>query len=121
MGTVSDERGAYSAEFDILERLKELVDQEVAIITLVQGARTDGSPFWAYVAIPPSRYEAFKKAEATGAYRLNDYGAILRSGEGQEPPGAVRQEMMDKYGADESFEVSLIEAMGPAPPDQNKA
>lgn len=77
--------------------LRNFADEEAAIINLIRGT-VDDEEFWAYLAVPPSKYEAFKEAEATGAYEVNDFGEILKWGKGFEPNAEDIQYMVDNYG-----------------------
>ena len=90
-----------------LSEFQDIVDSSVSIIALVQGKTRQGRDFWAYVAIPPSKFQAFKAAEAAGNYRLDDWGRILQHGFARQPPHWVREEMKTAYGARDSFEADI--------------
>jgi len=92
------------------EELEE-ADKSSAILMLIKGKRKGGGPFYAYLAVPPSKILAFKAAEAKGNYMLDDYGEILAYGDEAEPPADVVKEMQEKYGADEDFEQKVLEAV----------
>ena len=89
------------------ESLLRQVDADLQILELVTGQLADGSDHYAYVSIPPSKYIAFKQAQANGQYDLADYGLILQHGPGLTPSAAVQKEMEEKYGADHHFEEEL--------------
>jgi hypothetical protein len=93
-----------------LQNLLEQIDEDIKILMLISGELADGSKHYAYVSIPPSKYDAFKAAEAKGNYNLAEFGEILFHGEGKEPSANVQKEMAEKYGADHRFEEEL-EAM----------
>ena len=93
------------------DELLKLMDEDVQILTLVQGTLEDGSPHYAYVSIPPSRYQAFKTAEAAGSYNLALFGKILAHGKGKEPPADVQKRMVEEYGANHHFEEDLDRMM----------
>ncbi len=95
---------------DFQEALRQ-IDEEVQLIVLVTGTLEDGSAHYAYASIPPSKYQAFKNAEAVGNYDLTEYGKILAHGEGLEPPEEVKKRMEDEHGADHMFEEQLQEMM----------
>lgn len=82
----------------------EALDDEIGILLLISGTLKDGGEHYAYASIPLSKYEPFKKAEATGNYNLADYGKILTHGEGKEPSEEVKQRIEDEYGANHHFE-----------------
>lgn len=103
---------------DMLPALKEILpdedalleaDEAVAILTLVQGELQDGEPFYAYLAIPPSKYVAFRVAEEKGDYELMDYGEILafRVGE-KEPDEHMKAKIESQYAANHNLEEDLI-------------
>ncbi|PKU21996.1 hypothetical protein [Telmatospirillum siberiense] len=95
------------AESVELREFRDIVDACIDIVVLVQGRTVHARDFWAYVAIPPGRYGDFKAAEASGQYRLNDWGRILRHGAGRRPPAQVHEEMARIYGANSAFEEDL--------------
>lgn len=90
--------------------LKE-ADENVDILVLTSGTLADGGDFYAYVAIPPSKYQAFLEAEQAGNYNLAEFGEILASGDTLEPPAEVAKEMEEKYGANPNFEEEFVEAL----------
>lgn len=89
------------------DALLKQVDEDLQILELVTGQLPDGSDHYAYVSIPPSKYAAFKEAQAAGQYDLAHYGIILRHGPGLTPPDDVQKEMAEIYGADHHFEEEL--------------
>ena len=91
-------------EIAALDELLEEADKSVEMLVLVTGQRQDGRDFWAYAAIPPSKYTAFTEAEAKGNYRLNDYGRVLTSGDGQRPPSGLEQQLREKFNLSTDFE-----------------
>jgi len=86
-------------------------DEHAGIIVLISGRDEDGvTPFWAFMDILPSKYIGFRKAQATGeSFFLDDYGDILITGKGKEPPEDVVQEMREEYGFDPDFEEKAVE------------
>ena len=80
-------------------------DQLSRIIMLLYGKMDHGGPFWCYVAVKPSQFESFKKAEKEGRielYNFGDYGEVIVSAEGQTPPEDVTRKVAEMYGADAS-------------------
>jgi hypothetical protein len=92
---------------DDIESLLKQMDEDVNILTLVGGTLADGREHYAYVSIPPSKYEAFRAAEAKGNYNLADFGKILFHADGREPSAQVMKDMEEKYGANHRFEEEL--------------
>lgn len=75
------------------------------VIMLLYGQMDHGGPFWCYVAVKPSQFEAFKSAEASGKidlYNFEAYGEVIVSAEGQTPPEEVTLKVAEMYGADPS-------------------
>lgn len=78
-------------------------DDVSRIIMLIYGKLEDGGPFWCYVAIKPSQFEAFKAAEAAGTinlYEFNAFGEVIVSAAGQTPPPELTRQVAEMYGAD---------------------
>ena len=75
------------------------------VIMLLYGKMDHGGPFWCYVAVKPSQFEAFKAAEKSGAldlYNFEAYGEVIVSAEGKTPPEEVTLKVAEMYGADAS-------------------
>lgn len=75
------------------------------VIMLLYGQMDHGGPFWCYVAVKPSQFEAFKAAEKAGSidlYNFEPYGEVIVSAEGQTPPEEVTLKVAEMYGADAS-------------------
>jgi len=52
-----------------------------ALIVLDRGQLEDGTPYWAYVAVKPSKHREFMQLGKTRQpRRISDYGAILKYG-----------------------------------------
>lgn len=90
-----------------MDALLAQIDQELQLLVLVRGELTDGSAHYAYASIPPSKYNAFKQAEAQGNYDLAQFGKILAHGQGENPPAEVQKQMEEEYGASHMFEEQL--------------
>lgn len=83
------------------------------IIMLVYGVMDHGGPFWCYVAVKPSQYDAFKEAESSGKidlYDFDEYGEIIVSAEGETPPEDVTMKVAEMYNTDPS---SFFQPMDP--------
>lgn len=84
------------------------------VIMLLYGKMDHGGPFWCYVAIKPSQFEAFKAAETEGRidlYNFDAYGEVIVSAEGQTPPEDVTLKVAEMYGADPSTFFQPIDPM----------
>jgi len=102
---------SHAFTFDSSGTLKEptaaevaAADSDSAIIVLNRGKLDDGAPYWAYIAVKPSRYREFIKAtEERRRVLLEEYGAFLHYGYGEDVPESVREEMKSSYGFDENY------------------
>lgn len=90
------------------------LDEKLSILVLVSGTLKNGESHYAYASIPPSLYGAFKKAQAAGSFKLEEFGSILSHGEGKEPPPEVKQRMTDEFGANHYFEQEMEQLMARA-------
>lgn len=84
------------------------------VIMLLYGKMDHGGPFWCYVAVKPSKFDAFKAAETSGQidlYNFDEYGEVIVSAEGQTPPDEVTMKVAEMYGADASTFFQPIDPM----------
>jgi hypothetical protein len=89
------------------EELAE-ADKEMAILGYVHGTMEDGRPYYAYVAIKPSKYKEFHAlTTARKAMVIGHYGTVVAAGLQSEPPPAIAKKMRDVYGFDEQYEAKL--------------
>ncbi|MES2442856.1 MAG: hypothetical protein V4574_08500 [Pseudomonadota bacterium] len=103
------------------------------VIMLLYGQMDHGGPFWCYVAIKPSMFDAFRATERLGEINLYDFdafGEVIVSAEGEQPPDDVTEKVAEMYGSDPSTffqpidpiaEINkkiedLIESQPPSPP-----
>jgi hypothetical protein len=83
-------------------------DEEMAVLSYVHGTMEDGRPYYAYVAIKPSRYREFHALTAARkAMVIGDYGTVIAAGFESEPPPEVVKEMREAYGFDDQYEGKL--------------
>ena len=91
--------------------LKE-ADEDTAVIVLSQGILADGDSYYAYVAIEPSKYVEFKKAETSGKpYKLSDYGTIIKWERKAAPTNEVMDDMELRLGLDHQYEEKVVKAV----------
>jgi len=85
-------------------------DADTCIIAYSSGTTGDGRPYYAYTAVPPSKYRAFYElSSARKSIVLNDFGKIISAGFEAAPPAEVVREMRDRYGFDENYEHKISE------------
>ncbi len=83
-------------------------DAHSSVIELDRGRLENGTPYWAYVAVRPSRYKEFKRVTAEHRpFRLRDYGIVLKHGFDEAVPLSIKEEMKRDYGCADSFLVAL--------------
>ena len=83
-------------------------DNDMAILGYVHGTMEDGRPYYAYVAIIPSRYREFHALTAAKkAMVIGQYGTVIAAGFESEPPAEVVKEMQEVYGFDDQYEAKL--------------
>ncbi len=87
-----------------------MADLLCTIMILCRGMGDNG-PCWAYMCIKPSMAQSFKEARDKGPFNIEDYGAIIECGEGEEPPEEVRRRMEREYGMNHHYEDDLLRAV----------
>jgi len=103
--------------FDASGKLKDSTAEELAnadltsaIISLSTGIQSDGTPYYVYLAVPPSKYaEFYRMSKERQTFNLENYGVILAGGPEASPPELVMEYMKEEYGFDENFEKALEE------------
>lgn len=82
----------------------ESMENDSSVIVLSRGRLEDDQPYWAYVAIRPSRFADFMRvSEAGRVVALEDYGTVVRHGLNYEVPEQVRREMENEFGCDDNY------------------
>lgn len=90
-----------------------LMDHAVEIITFTDGKLDDGTPYWAYVAVQPSKYAEFIAAtKARRRITLNEYGRVVKYGFDAVVPDAVKEEMKRDYGFDDQYLDNMAKKAG---------
>jgi hypothetical protein len=88
-----------------------LADLLCTIMVLCRGFGENGNPCWAYMCIKPSMAQSFKEARDKGIFDIEDYGAIIECGEGEDPPEEVKRRMEREYGMNHNYEDELLHAV----------
>lgn len=89
------------------EALKK-ADEGASIIAYTDGVTASGRPYYAYIAVKPSKYrEFYERTKARESMRLGDYGKIIVYGYETKPPPAVVEHMREKFGFDDEYEAKL--------------
>lgn len=86
-----------------------LADLLCTIMVLCKGLDEQKRPIWAYICIKPGMALAFKTARERGNIDISEYGSVLESGSGEEPPEEVKLRMERDYGMNHRFEAELLE------------
>jgi hypothetical protein len=80
--------------------LSALEDDE-SVMVLCNGKMPDGTEFYAFVNIRANQLAHFYDSVRNGKeIRLGEFGEVIRSGEGLEPPVEIRKEMEAEYNLD---------------------
>lgn len=66
------------------------------LVYLVRG-KDKGRKAWYYVLVDPMKLSLFLKKIETGSLNLEEYGEILISGWGTDPPETVKQRITSEY------------------------
>ena len=88
-----------------------MIDLLCTIMILCRGIGEGGNSCWAYMCIKPSMAKSFKEARESGPFDIEEYGAIIESGEGAEPPDEVKRRMEREYGMNHNYEDDLLRAI----------
>ena len=70
----------------------KIVNSRNYLIRLVRG-KNQGEKAWWFVRVHPEKFEKYKIAVRTEALDLADYGEILYSGWGENPPEDIQQKI----------------------------
>jgi hypothetical protein len=106
--------------FDNSGKVKVSTDEELAvadetsvILGYINGTLADGRPYYAYVAITPSKYrEFYELTAARKPLTIEDYGSIIMFGYDNAPPPEVVEKMRTDYGFDENYGQKLQQDAG---------
>lgn len=83
--------------------------ESVAVLQLVTGI-SENQAFWAYMAMNPASHEEYLERISRDEHvDLTEYGMVLQSGWGEEPPAEIRAQMEQEYGFDDGFADQVIE------------
>ena len=90
---------------EMTEKTQDNTDNQdlTRTIVLVYGLLTNGDPFWVFVAVKPSQYQACIDAQKDGSlnlYQFAPFGEIIVSGEGKSPPDEVTIKVAEMYQTD---------------------
>ncbi len=65
---------------------------------LVRGLDDAGKQSWYYILVDKGKRDAFRAREGRPSLNLTEYGIVLHSGFGQNPPAALARQMELDYG-----------------------
>jgi hypothetical protein len=83
-------------------------DAHSAIIAFVNGTMSDGRPYYAYLAVKPSKCQQFYERTAAGEpLILSEYGTVIIAGFASQPPENVVAFMQREFGYSDTFEANL--------------
>ncbi len=79
-----------------VDLLRIMVREETSLIYIVRG-KDEGRPAWHLVKVDRSKLVSFKQALSTRSLDVSEYGEILHSGWGEDPPKEIMRELAEKY------------------------
>ena len=94
----------------------EAADADSAILAFSSGTVEGGEPYWAYVAVVPSKYsEFYARSAAREAFQLEEYGTVIEMGFDAAPPPEPTQVQLQVSAAGKlSATVEPGALLGPA-------
>lgn len=77
-------------------------DNSLRLITLVRGMMQQGGFYWCYVAVKPELMRKFQQA-VKNKYNIqnfvkDEYGEVVVSGRGKEPPAEISKKVSEMFG-----------------------
>ncbi len=81
------------------------LDEFGRVIVLIHGTLDTKAPFWCFVSVKPSQYQNFLHTQHAGRLNLYDFtqfGEVIASGEGKNPPELVMLRLAEVYQTDAS-------------------
>ncbi|CAK5074608.1 unnamed protein product [Meloidogyne enterolobii] len=72
---------------------------------------TGGSPAWCYLLVDKDKREALLKKRKTGNVDINqvkEYGEVLYSGLGKDPPKDIKNRMVEEYGISPDYKINHL-------------
>ena len=75
---------------------KIIQEAKLGLVWLLCGEQ-DGRPYWHYLEVEKGKLEMFKMRLKKGDIELKDYGRIIFSGWGAEPPEAIKEQVKAMY------------------------
>jgi hypothetical protein len=77
-------------------------DDRARLVSLTVGKMENGSPYWCYIAIKPSRYGEFTALIKAGNYNMQNFvddgfGEVIVSGTGMTPPTDVTKQVAKMF------------------------
>lgn len=90
---------------------QEEIMNSLEIVQLVKGL-SEGQEFWAYMVMDPLKQEEYMaRVEKNEIFDLTEYGDVLESGFGSEPPEEIRRIMAEEFGFQDDFAEQVFKAL----------
>jgi len=86
----------------------EAIDRHTFIIAYTNGTMADGRPYYAYIAVQPSKYQEFHDMTAAGKpLVMSHYGQVIIADFAVRPPQDIVDYMREEYGFEDNLESGL--------------
>jgi len=96
-----------SVEAPSQEELENL-DIDTYVIAYTNGTLTDGRPYYAYIAVMPSKYQEFYDLTSNGKPMvLSNYGEVIVADFEEKPPQEIIDFMVENYGFENDLGANL--------------
>ena len=95
-GSFIDKKGVKKNSVNNMSRAEQVRRKRSQNVFLVRG-KDRGRPAWHYVLVDNNKRELFLAATRSGALDVADYGEILESGWGEDPPESVVKRVTDEF------------------------
>lgn len=74
--------------------LNQLLEEKQYVLERVQGLGEHDQPVFAYLLMRKSKLEDFRNALATRDVDIGEFGIIVATGEGEQPPAGMEEDII---------------------------
>ncbi|MCP5362271.1 MAG: hypothetical protein H6908_06550 [Hyphomicrobiales bacterium] len=77
---------------------RRIIAEKSYVVQLITGHTADKQPFYVFLLMPAILQEKLEAAIQEGETNLEKFGVVLASGEGHEPPDALKAQIKERFG-----------------------